>query len=212
MLTLLAGCNDAGPSAPAGASPSLPQPASYVVSGVLAERVDGILRPLADRAVQLFIVQPNRGWAASALTDQNGRYTTRVPAARVFVMASHPPDEQQPCLASAVVDKDTTLDVEVSPVGKSAPPASGGSPLVTGFVYETTPQGRSPLRGVYVSVDALVDVWAAHTRTDDTGRFFLCRVNAPVQMVVSSGNGHQDVWQSLPGTGDMHLDIELKRK
>jgi hypothetical protein len=43
------------------------------------------------------------------------------------------------------------------------------------------------------------------------GRFYLCRVNAPVRMVVSAGNGYQDVWQSLPGAGDLAFEIELKR-
>ena len=32
-----------------------------------------------------------------------------------------------------------------------------------------------------------------------------------MQMVVSAGNGYQDWWQSLPGTSDMALEIELKR-
>jgi hypothetical protein len=83
--------------------------------------------------------------------------------------------------------------------------------LITGFVFEATPQGPHPLRGVHVSVDASSDVWVAYTQTDDAGRFFLCRVNAPVQMVVSAGNGYQDWWQSIPGTGDMVLEIELRR-
>jgi hypothetical protein len=83
--------------------------------------------------------------------------------------------------------------------------------MITGFVYETTPQGRKPLRGVHVSVDAASDVWVAYTRTDSTGRFFLCRVNAMVQVVVSAGNGYQDWWQSIPGTSDMFFEIELKR-
>jgi hypothetical protein len=89
------------------------------------------------------------------------------------------------------------------------PPAA--SPLITGFVYEKTARGRNPLRGVHISVDAYTDAWVAYTQTDETGRFFLCRVNAPVQMVVSSGNGHRDWWQSIAGTTDMVLDVELRR-
>jgi hypothetical protein len=90
-------------------------------------------------------------------------------------------------------------------------PPVAGSPLITGFVYETTAQGRNPLRGVHISVDASTDAWVAYTQTDEKGRFFLCRVNAPVQMVVSSGKGHRDWWQSIPGTTDLVLDIELER-
>jgi hypothetical protein len=63
----------------------------------------------------------------------------------------------------------------------------------------------------HVSVEASVDVWVAYTRTDATGQFFLCRVNTPVQVVVSAGNGYKDWWQSAPGAGDLAWDIELTR-
>jgi hypothetical protein len=208
-LLALAGCNDSVPTSPTDAS--LPATMSYTVSGILSETVDGISRPLAGRQVFVRIEHPNEARTLSVTTDQNGRYSAQVPRARVFVSAWHPPDQQQPCLASAAIDKDTTLDVEVVPVRSSPTPPAAGSPLITGYVYERTPQGRNPLRGVHVSVDASTDVWVAYTQTDDTGRFFLCRVNTPVQMVVSSGNGHQDWWQSIPGITDMVLDIELIR-
>ena len=205
LLMWLMGCNNSA------TSPSLPpQPVTHVVSGILSKTADGVSHPLAGRTVSLWIAESNRGWRQSATTDQSGRYTAIVPTARVFVSAWEPPDEQQPCLASAAVDADTTANVEVLPVGTSATPLSA-SPLITAFVYETTPQGRIPLRDVHVSVEVSSDVWVAYTRTDDMGRFYLCRVTTPVRMVVSAGNGFQDVWQSLPGTGDMALEIELKR-
>jgi hypothetical protein len=178
---------------------------------MVSETVNGISRPMVDRQVHLWIQSSNHAFTQVVTTDQCGRYMTSVPASRVFATAWHPPDQQQPCVASAAVNRDTTLDVEVLPTdGPSAPPSSA-SPLITGFVYESTPQGRKPLPGVHISVDASSDVWVAYTRTDDAGRFFLCRVNAPVQMVISAGNGYRDVWQSLPGTVDMVLDIELIR-
>jgi len=209
LLVMLAGCNNTVPTSPTGASP--PAPVSYVVSGILSKTADGISRPLAGRQVWLWIQQDNGGQTQSVTTDQNGRCIAHVSRARVFVWAWHPPDEQQPCLASAAVDRDTTIDVEVVPAGASSTPPSASSPLITGFVYEATPQGRNPLRGVHVSVDASSDVWVAYARTDDEGRFFLCRVNTPVQMVASTGNGYQDWWQSIPGIGDMVLEIELRR-
>jgi hypothetical protein len=212
LLPSLTGCNDSMPiSAPNPAAPSPTARVSHTVSGTLSETIDGISRPLAGRPVFLWIQEPTAGRTQSVTTDQNGRYTTQVPTARVFASAWHPPDQQQPCLASAVVDKDTTIDVEVGPSGGPATPPSAAAPLITGFVYETTPQGRAPLRGVHVSVEASVDVWVAYTRTDDTGQFFLCRVNAPVQVVVSAGNGYKDWWQSIPGAGDLAWDIELTR-
>jgi hypothetical protein len=84
--------------------------------------------------------------------------------------------------------------------------------MITGFVYEETPQGRIPLRDIWVSVDALpfLEVPVAVTQTDDVGRFFLCRMNAPVGLVVS-GIGYQTWSRLIPGTSDLDLEIELRR-
>jgi hypothetical protein len=211
LLVLTAGCLVG--CASEVSVPTSPTPAAaetYSVSGVVSKTVDGISRPVPDRQVHMWIQVSNGGFTRVVATDASGRFTTSLPPGRVFANAWHLPDEQQPCLASAAVNRDTTLDVELLPTdGPSAPPSAAG-PLITGFVYESTPQGRKPVGGVHISVDAANDVWVAYTKTDDEGRFFLCRVNAPVQMVVS-GNGYQDWWQSIPGTGDMQLEIELRR-
>jgi hypothetical protein len=147
-------------------------------------------------------------------TDQNGRYTVQVtvfPRTRVFVAGAglHAAGEQ-PCLASALVDKDTTIDVEVFPTGSSSTPPQVAGPMITGFVYETTPQGRNPLRGVgaWLEVGTGDSFPVARTQTDDAGRFFFCRVNAPVGMGVSS---YKEWFRSIPGTGDLSFEIELKR-
>jgi hypothetical protein len=125
---------------------------------------------------------------------------------------------QQPCLASAPVDKDTSIDVEVFPIGSSPTPQPAASPLITGFVYETTSQGRTPLRGVGAWLEVgFADAWpVAKTYTDDAGRFFFCRVNAPVRMGVSGYQdmvvaGYKDGVAFIPGTGDMSFEIELRR-
>ena len=209
LLTVLSGCNNSGLTA--SPSPSPPAPLSYVVSGIASETVDGVSRPLAGRTVHLWISQPDRGWAQSSTTDHNGRYTAQVPRALVFVSGWHPPDQEQPCLATAAVDEDTTIDVQFVPAGRSLTPPAAASPMITGLVYETTPQGRKPLRGVYVELDAWIDVPVALTQTDDAGRFFLCRVNAGVVMSVGAPFKHQPWSQSIPGTGDMFFEIELKR-
>jgi hypothetical protein len=208
LLACVFGCSKVSPTSPTSVTPS--SPASYTLSGTLFETADGISRPLPERSVFFWIQESNGGRTQWVSTDQTGRYIVQVPRSRVFAVAAHPPDQQQPCLASAMVDRDTTLDVEVAPTGSSTTPPAAASPLITGFVYETTPQGRTPVRGVYVSVDAANDAWVANTQTDDTGRFFLCRVNTPVQMVVSL-SGYQDVWKSIGGTNDMAMEIELKR-
>jgi hypothetical protein len=211
VLGLTAGClTRCASEVSVPTSPTAAVAETYSVSGVVSKTVNGISRPVAHRQVHLWIQVSNGGFTRVVATDASGRFTTDLPPGRVFANAMHPPDEHQPCLAGAVVNRDTTIDVQLLPIdGPSAPP-SAASPLITGFVYESTPEGRKPLRDIHISVDAANDVWVAYTKTDDEGRFFLCRVNAPVQMVVS-GNGYQDRWQSIPGTDDMQLEIELRR-
>jgi hypothetical protein len=81
--------------------------------------------------------------------------------------------------------------------------------MITGFVYETTSQGRKPLPGVVVWLEAGLNSYLiAVTQTDEAGRFFLCRVNAPVWMGVSS---YQEWFQAIPGIGDHFFEIELRR-
>lgn len=227
LLVSLGSCSDAVPTSPA--SPSLPAPQSYVVSGTVFETVDGASRPVAGRKVDVFSsgiceqIIPGRDCAREKAevvdTDQNGRYSVpvQVPDSRpssskplVYVTgAGLHALGQQPCLASALVDKDTTIDVQVFPIGSSItlPPAAG--PTITGFVYETTPEGRHPLRGVWAQLNVgFTDSYiVAKTHTDAAGRFVFCRVNTPVRMAVDGKAG----MEFIPGIGDMFLEIELKR-
>jgi hypothetical protein len=140
-------------------------------------------------------------------TDENGRYAAGVTAgSRVFAYGRLTTGPWQPCLASAVVNKDTTIDVQVVPVGSSLTPPAAASPMITGFVYETTAQGRQPLQGIGVSLEVGVSSFlVAVTQTNESGHFFLCRVNAPVLMGVGS---HQE---PIPGTDDSFFEIELRR-
>jgi hypothetical protein len=216
LVLWLTSCSDSAPTSP---SPSLPTPQSYVVSGTVFETVDGISSPVAGRKVDVYISgspcvagQPTPCIPEKAEvleTDQNGRYTvpvTVLPKTLVFVAgAGLHAFGQQPCLASALVDKDTTIDVEVFPVGSSSTPPPSASPMITGFVYETTPQGRNPVRGVWAHLEVGFGSYlVAKTQTDDEGRFFFCRVNRPVTMVVTEVT-------DIPGTSDMFFEIELRR-
>ena len=224
LLVWLAGCNDSRPTSPGPPSPPVPQ--SYVVSGTVFETVDGISRPAAGRRVDLYMngiceqIIPGlacaREKAEVVETDQNGRYAVQVhvpdsrplsPKPVVFVTgAGLHARGQQPCLASALIDKDTTIDVEVFPVDSATTPPPSASPMITGVVYETTPQGRKPVRGVWAHLQVgVADSYpVAKTQTDDAGRFFFCRVNRPVEMVVAEVT-------DIPGTGDMFFEIEVRR-
>jgi hypothetical protein len=193
---------------------SRPLPESFVVSGTLFETVDGISRPLAERQVRLLTITREPGRESEIegafLTDRSGRYTANVrPGSLVFAYARDVSGPWQPCLASAVVGKDTTIDVHVVPAGRSLEPPAAASPMITGVVYERTSEGRKPLPGVAVWLEAGLNSYlVAVAQTDDAGRFFLCRVNAPVWMGVSS---RQDWFQELPGNADLFFEIELKR-
>lgn len=218
LVAWLASCNNSVPTSATNGSPPAPQ--SYVVSGTVTETVGGISRPVEGRKVDVYISGSPcaSGQAIPCITekaevvetDRNGRYTVPVTVwsqTLVFVAgAGLHAAGQQPCLASALVDKDTTIDVQVFPSGSSSTPPPSAGPMITGFVYETTPQGRNPVRGVWahLEVGAADSYLVARTQTDDAGRFFFCRVNRPVKMVVTEVT-------SIPGTGDMSFEIEVKR-
>jgi hypothetical protein len=154
-------------------------------------------------------------------TDQNGRYTTQVTVFPTLVFVAGAGIHgagQQPCLASALVDRDTTIDVQVFPVSSSTTPPSAAGPMITGFVYETTPQGRNPLQGVWAWLEVgFGDSYVvAKTQTDAAGRFFFCRANASVRMGVSTyqemeAAGYKTGVAFIHGLGDMLFEIELKR-
>jgi hypothetical protein len=90
--------------------------------------------------------------------------------------------------------------------------------MITGVVYEMTPEGRNPLQGVWAWLEVGIgdSFLVATTQTDEAGRFFFCRVNAPVRMVVSrysdmEASGYRNGVVFIPGTGDMSFEIELQR-
>ena len=64
---------------------------------------------------------------------------------------------------------------------------------------------------LFVNLSSQLEFGVAGTHTDDAGRFFLCRVNAPVQILVEGPPEYQPWSQIIPGTGDMFLEVELTR-
>jgi hypothetical protein len=210
-----AACDSSAPTAPTPPPP----PATYGVTGVVSETVDGISRPLADTSLWLTIWETEglpagltlRGSGLDLITDSKGRYTARVPKSRVFVTVHG--FKRQPCIASGSVNKDTTIDVQVFPQGRSIPmPPSSLGPIITGFVYETTAAGRKPLRGAEAWLDISQDGYVANTETDETGHFFLCRVDTRVRMdVFMTGYEPYQYGELVSGTGDRYLQFEFTR-
>ncbi len=222
---LLAACNDSAPTPPTTPSPQSESAATYLLSGIVYETLNGAPRPVADIRVDIYYLQ-SCGTNCSTQSvqvvrsDQSGRYTLEMPKARAFVFAWYPGSE--PCLATAAVDKDTALDVHVVPVGPSLPLAAG-PPMLTGIVYENTPQGKTPLRAadVWLEVGSGEGWPVARTRTDDAGRFRLCQfsygeapweVKYPNLIMYVDSPGHQRLWQHVfPSSSSLTLDITLQR-
>ena len=50
-----------------------------------------------------------------------------------------------------------------------------------------TAAGKRPLPGAEIFVDISIDVYQAFTKTDDLGRFFLCRINSPIALTLDDG-------------------------
>ena len=199
-------------------SPAASEPVTYVVSGVVSEFVGGVPRPVANHSLWLFIQETEglpagillRGSSQAAATDQSGRYFARVPRSRVFVSAVW--GKQQPCVASASVIRDTTIDVETVAPGGAAVPLSTPSPLITGFVFESTAQGRKPIAGASAWLDLSSDAYIASTESDETGHFYFCRANARARIDVSV-NGYQPYQRSefISGSSDASFEFEFNR-
>ena len=190
-------------------TPLPPAPPSHVVSGIVFETVDGVRRPVAAQMVFLWVRQGPSSRAQYVRTDQNGRYTAQVPDSRVFAYAS---GAFQPCVASAWVSANTTIDVEVVSPGRSSTPPPNASPMVSGVVYEKTPTGRIPLRGAKAWIDAAQEAYVAYVETDAAGRFFLCRVDIPARLDVwADGLQPYQHWKLIPGTGDELFEFEFSR-
>jgi len=209
LLLSLAGCDDSG--RPPGTNPSSPSPLSNTVSGVVTFMVDGVSRPIADRSVWIWVDPQARG--QSAVTDQNGRYSAQVPRnARVFVTAYASSFEQQPCIASAVVERDKTVNVQVVPLGSPAdPPAALASPLITGLVYQATAEGRRPVRA-NIQFRLSQENVIAFTQTDSRGRFFFCRVNTAGHLDVAAleiSSSSSSLSYPVTGTSDVDLEFDL---
>jgi hypothetical protein len=221
LIVIVAACDRAPvtPVAPSAAAPPAPSLPRHTLSGTVVELIDGVPRPVGALTVWLWMEQQTSrgrmGSSQSVMTNQDGRYSLSVPDSRVFVSAAKQ-GAVQPCLATTEVRSDTTLDVELisetdTLLGKVPDRWLSAHPLVTGVVYEATAGGRLPLSGAAIYVDVLVDVYQAFTRTDRSGRFLLCRVNAPIRMDFDLP-GYEGTSRSVRGDIDTTLEIALTRR
>jgi hypothetical protein len=117
-----------------------------------------------------------------ARADASGRYVSSFFEGReIKVTAMAPGDDgmlraqsfAQVCARHAIVHGDTTVDVELSPIGLQ--PSDWRSPVLSGTVFEDTPQGRRALANMGVLYTSYgVDGADVYTRTDAAGRYTFC--------------------------------------
>jgi len=111
-----------------------------------------------------------------------------------------------------VVNGDTVLDVEFNHKDVRG---SGGSPTVSGVVFETTPTGRQPVRDRQVLYYA-PNILAAHTITDANGRYEFCKVPVGVGKVFVTDPydwdfGGPAAERTVTVLGDVVVDLEISK-
>ncbi len=176
FLILTVSCSEA-PTSP-NPAPTSNRPA--VVHGTVFETTpEGGRRPLAGAYLNALTKGPEGGYGFTAYSDAEGRYTFADlhRATTIVVHAMGGLDNvgffrHQPCVAKAAINGDTRLDVEFN---HKSVPGSGGSPLVSGIVFQTTAAGRQAVQNRQVNYYA-PNLLAAYTYTDASGRFEFCKV------------------------------------
>lgn len=177
----------------------------------------------------------------SDVTEADGRYELwGIPSGAVAVLYAgkdnggyvgyvglNPPGPEfvrvylQPCGHEVTVKSDTSLDIEIVPTSAGGAAASaaarrGPGPFLTGVVYGQLPDGtRAPLPNAMVLLDGDSDPLAAATITDADGRYVICGVSRGVHYVAATSEGYarndKNPDRRIDVTGDMTLDLELKR-
>lgn len=155
-------------------------------------------------------------WANGRLeTDGSGHYAApNIPAARITLWAAKT-GYVQPCAVEADVDRDLHLNIEVMSeasldVSAQAPRTATGS-LLSGAAFETTDEGRQPIRAALVWAEFGGGITAATTKTDAKGRFIMCNLPRDTWLTIQKG-GYVDAELRVPDQPATPLDVELKRR
>jgi hypothetical protein len=129
------------------------------------------------------------------------------------VLFADKPGFVQPCVASASVAADTSLDVQLVPEAGAAAGMPGlkiASPTVSGVVFESTPQGRKAVAGARITAELTLDLVTATTITDAEGRYMVCAIPQGSIGITATKSGGIIAEGSVTVTGDTVLDLEVK--
>ena len=224
FLILVAGCDKGQPVAPSSlateASGHVP-----ILNGTVFETTPDGRRPVPGAYINVLSYGPKGGYGITAYADAEGRYTvnTLASGSAVLVHAMGGLDgvgfhRHQPCVATAVLQEDTRLDVEFN---LTQVRGSGGSPIVSGTVFDTTATGRQPVGNRQVLYYSQVlpysaTILAAHTITDANGRFEFCKVPLGAGKVfvtdpVDWDLGRPAAERTINVVGDIAVELEISK-
>jgi hypothetical protein len=192
--------------------PASPTTPSFTLSVLIFENRAGTKQPVVGANVDLW---SGTAWyfrGNNLMTDTEGRFVAKMPVNGVFTIVAGKPGYVQPCDADATGQvPNASLEVELVSTASlttgNPQPLMTTRPLVSGFVFEMTPDGPKGVPGAYVYVEAFPDVLVAETMTDLTGHFTMCNGRGYLSVDKSGYSG--------PSAGISLSDgmvIELKRQ
>lgn len=216
------GCRDT-PSLPLAPSPLPPSsvtipPAAPIfnITGVVYDVTADGRRPLPGVAIDISVEY--QSWPPTITTDAEGRYRAFGGDGRKLV--AEKAGYSQPCRVPIIA---TDRDQDVYLVSNELLAATGvpasmpiREPVLTGRVFERTPQGDQPVVGASVVLDFTGGMgWApsATTVTDASGRYLLCNVvdvGFGFAALVEK-HGYVSAFVDVNVKASASFDIELKR-
>ena len=232
LLLVMSACGEEPPpTAPTPPSTPVAPAPTFTLSGVITERFSG--RPVQGATVWVwpFTFAQVRGWPPGGMrktpSDGDGRYSLSglpslgpvwVSTAQTWGDAFSAPYVHQ-CVTSVTLEGDATLDMTISStadlvaLNASTGPTSPDSRIVSGTVFEITPNGPQPVKNVWVGWEASVmDGVVAETRTDAAGHYRLCGLPRE-RITLSAAPAYGNVFYAAVDAGsDASVDIEIARK
>ena len=147
------------------------------------------------------------------VTDEDGRRVfPHVPHGTVVKIRADKSGFYQPCTVGETVVSASTLRLEL--VRSGSRPRAPASPVLSGMVYRTTPQGREPVVNLAIGyIAGCGGLIVPYGRTDDQGRYLFCRVPPGPGCVYMFWGFESEFEKRVPVnvSGDLQLDIDFEK-
>ena len=194
-------------------TPTAPvMPGVFALSGTVYEHGPLGQRPMPNVALE---VAGDSGYLTPQRTGEDGRYRFSLSSSDVALRV-RATGFVQPCIATAVVTGDTTLDVHIVPetvLVTSGIPVSMPivEPQISGRVFGPASNGDHPINDVRVLGAFKVGRWdwaEVVTATDASGRYVLCGVKDKMSIyAATSGYTSKDATVDLSRTTTYDLQL-----